>query len=432
MTVPARFVRHASGAVSLIPDGARFAERLRDYFDYLCSASAYYRGLVEQCGIPAATDPVGLLGALPVTSKETYRSVLLEEALSSANGANLVTDFSSGSTAEPVMRVCRPADDLCEQEVTEEVFRRAGMEPGDRFVCMDVGAAEIYDFYFRAARNLGVHEVQFLHLTTDWAGSVRPLGALKPTILLSTPSLLARAWPPLRALWDRESCPVKTLIMMGEATDPQFRDAIRAAWGCRVVSFYGTTEIGGFAGECHLGDGHHFRPDLVVPTVEAPRAFDGDQVEGEVYFTSTHIHTQSVVKYQVGDVARLSTVPCPCGEITPRLWFLERCEDAFVMAGEKFSHAMFLAAFRDVAPGLGLMTLEIADLEGGDGKVRLTFTLPQQYRAHEAALLDLLRDGIFELDSLYRYGLVDFELVFAAADENKGRKLRRVIDHRLC
>ena len=430
MSGPARFVRHPSGAVSLIPEGDGFPARLSAYFDYVCSVSPYYRSLVEQSGIPAATDPTGLLGALPVTSKETYRSVLMEEALASANGVNLVTDFSSGSTAAPVMRVCRPADDLCEQEVTVEVFRRAGMGPGDRFVCMDVGAAEIYDFYFRAARNLGTTEVQFLHLTTDWAVSVRPLRMLAPTILLTTPSLLVRTWDVLRRFWDRDDCPVKTLIMMGEATDPQVRETIRAAWGCRVVSFYGTTEIGGFAGECRVGDGHHFRPDLVVPTVEAPRAFDGDNVEGEVCFTSMHIHTQSVIKYQVGDIVRISTAPCPCGETTPRLWFLERCQDAFIMAGDKFSHDMFLQAFRDVVPGLKMMALELVDLEGDDGKVRLRFTFPQQYQKHEREFLGVLRDGIFELDSLYRYGLVDFELRFRAVDDYTERKLRRVVDSR--
>lgn len=430
MSGVARFVRHSSGAISLFPGDADFDAKLRDYFQRISVVSPHYRGLIGQCPVSLTDDPVALLGALPATSKSTYRDTLREEALLSVQGASFVTDFSSGSSADPVIRVCRQADDLSEQDATVEAFVRAGMKASDRLVCIDVGAAEIYDFYFRAARSLGVSEVTFLHLTADRAQSLRPLHRLRPTVLLTTPSLLTRLWRDLQRIWGPGHCPVRALIVMGEMMDPEFRQQVRATWGCRVMSFYGTTEIGGFAAECIHEDGHHFHPQRVIPTVEMPFSFDGTTVEGEVSFTALQMHTQSVVKYQVGDIVRISTAPCTCGERTPRLWFLERREDAFVLAGEKFTYAMFLREFRDIVPGLGLMTLEVLDEDGENGKTRLRFTLPQQHRKHERALLALLREGIFELDSLCRYGLVDFELRFEAAAAAETRKLRCVVDHR--
>ena len=53
--------------------------------------------------------------------------------------------------------------------------------------------------------------------------------------------------------------------------------------------------------------------------------------------------------------------------------------------------------------------------------------MPDRFAPLEGQFLEVLRRGIFELDDLFQFGLVRFELGFGEAD---GRKLRRVTDRR--
>jgi len=418
------------GEASLVGRSESFRQRLGGYFARLHQTSGHYRAAMAGRQLSPAAEPFAILGAMPVTEKSTYRDALQAEALAGLERESFVTDFSSGSTAHCVLRLCRPADDLAEQEVTEAAFRRAGLGPGDRFVCLDVGAPEIYDFYFRAARNLGVARCAYLHMNRDAERACRPLRGLAPTVLLSVPSILIRAWPHIAGIWRGEAAPIRALIHMGEAMHPAFRAEVEAAWGCRVHSFYGTTEIGGLGVNCAESDGIHFDPSDALPTIEAPRWLDAETVEGEILFTTPSLHTQGVVKYRVGDRARLTVAPCACGDPTPRLWFLGRTHDAFVIAGEKFHHDAILEALRQAAPDLRMLSIEVMDSAAPGGHCLLRLTLPEALADRAEALLDILRYEIFELDSIYRYGLVDFDLAFVPAAGFEGRKLRRVVDRR--
>ncbi len=375
-------------------------------------------------------DPITVFDYLPYTSKEVYRSVLTEEAFATVGGAPFVTDFSSGSVAKSVVRICRSSDDLCEQEITESTFSRVGVGSSDCFVCIDVGAAGIYDFYFRAARNLGVARAIFLHLTAEVAESVRPLHALQPTVLLTLPSLLIRMWPHLRGLWKPGACPIRVLFMMGEHIDTSFRTVVESVLGCKIFSFYGTTEIGGLAGECKYQNGHHFNPHFVLPSIKSPTYTASESIEGEVLFTTLHEHTHSVIKYEVGDMVRISLAPCKCGEPSPRLWFLQRTTEAFILAGEKFSYSMFFAALSDKVPDIKIMSLEILENGARGNAVTLSFYFPIALSPYENVFYDVLKNEIFGLDSLYRYGFVDFKISFKPVTNFGGRKIKRLIDHR--
>lgn len=425
-----RFIAHSNGDQTLVEDTDVFLDRLRDHFQYLHETSAHYHSVMQRLGLSPALPPIDLLQAMPPTEKETYRDILQLEALSRLNGQTFVTDYSSGSTARCVLRLCTPADDLGEQEVTETVFRRAGMGPEDRLVCMDVGAPEIYDFYFRAARTLGLRRMSYLNLVQDYTWSVKPLAALAPTVLLTVPSLLVRAWPSLRDLWPEGESPVKVILHIGEPMHPEFRREVSEAWGCRILSFYGTTEIGGIGCECEPDRGIHFDPALVFPTLMQARQVDEMTMEGEVLFTTLHVRTQSVVKYNVGDRVRLTTAPCRCGEDLPRLFFIERTHDAFVIAGEKFRYEAIFEALKSAVPELQLLSIHISDLPAGEGDALLRVVLPQDLKAREKELLGVLEGSVFELDSLHHYGLVRFELDFQPLDYFRERKLKRIVDTR--
>lgn len=395
------------GGITVVDRDGRAEARLRLLFDRLDAASPLYRSRLAKCGGGTALER---LGRLPATSRADYRGPLAAEALAGLGRESFVTDRSSGSTSRPVLRFCRGADDLAEQAETERVFRRAGLGPGDHLVCIDVGAASIHDFYQRAARAIGIERFTFLHLTEDDAPAWLALQRLEPTAVLAIPSLIARGGERPLALWPDGCSPVRTCITVGELLAPRQRAAISNAWGCAVVAFFGTTETGGFASECATADGCHFHPESTVVGVASPTWVDPLTVEGELLLSTPDIRTQAVLKYRTGDRVRVTVAACACGERTPRLWPLGRDAETFVFAGEKFTYDAFLEALRVVAPTLDACSILVGSMT--HRPVRLTFHLPETLRRNEAALRAALTDGIFELDALCRYGMVEVELVF--------------------
>ncbi|MBF0189125.1 MAG: hypothetical protein HQL50_14475, partial [Magnetococcales bacterium] len=321
-------------------------------------------------------------------------------------------------------------DEMAEQAVTEQVFRRAGMGPEDFFVCLEVGVPEIYDFYFRAARRLGVRRTLFLHLTGNYRDSVQPLAQLNPTVILTIPSILARIWPSMRTFWPPGASPISTVIHMGEEMHPALKQDVEQQWGCRVLSFYGTTEVGGMASECAQQDGSHFDPAMTLLSLENSSRPDAATVEGEALLTTLHFATQPVVKYRIADRLRVTTTPCACGESTPRLTFLERTRDVFVITGVKFRHATILEALRSVAPELTYATVRLEDIPESEGNTLITLTLLESVAALEEDFHQALIHAIFDMDSLHRYGLVRFAFDFQPEQAFGARKIRKVDDRR--
>ncbi len=417
------FVAGDRGHMTVIDRDGRTEARLRQFLDRLDAESPFYRARLAECGTGTAIER---LGRLPPTSRADYRGPLAAEALAGLGRECFVTDRSSGSTSRPVLRFCRGADDLAEQAETERVFRRAGLGPGDHLVCIDVGAAAISDFYQRAARALGVERFTFLHLTEDDAPAWLALQRLEPTAVLAIPSLIARGGERPLALWPEGRSPVRICITVGELLLPRQRTAIAHAWGCRVCTFFGTTETGGFASECGTADGCHFHPESTVVGLADPAWVDPLTAEGELLLSTPDIRTQPVLNYRTGDRVRVSVGACTCGERTPRLWPLGRDTETFVFAGEKFTYDAFLEALRVVAPTLDACSILVGPTT--QRPVRLTFHLPEKLRRHEKALRAALTNGIFELDALCRYGMVEVQLAFRGRlplGNRKGIRLAR-------
>ena len=270
-----------------------------------------------------------------------------------------------------------------------------------------------------------------MHLTQNYGQSCLPLKNLQPTILLTVPSLLIRCWETIKDFWIDSHCPIRTVIHMGEPMDANFRRMVEDHWGCRVHSFYGTTETGGIGMSCEDNCGIHFDPGLFTPTLEKAHCVNDEVFEGEVLFTTLHIRTQSMIKYRGGDHVRIDISPCTCGNHTPRMIFLNRTLEAFIIAGEKFHHAMILEGLRESAADLPFAILIIEDLLSADGDALLRVQLPDSHRRLDPEFRGTLENDIFELDALFRYGWVKFKIEFLHMENFQGRKMIKVRDKRL-
>src|SRR5690606_22120872 len=89
-------------------------------------------------------------------------------------------------------------------------------------------------------------------------------------------------------------------------------------FGCRVVDEYGCTESGIIAFECPEGNRHIAGHNLYVEIIDpATGKVVPTGEHGEVVITELHARAMPIIRYRVGDLARISTEKCRCGRATP-------------------------------------------------------------------------------------------------------------------
>jgi phenylacetate-CoA ligase len=150
--------------------------------------------------------------------------------------------------------------------------------------------------------------------------------------------------------------PQQAILSTASTLHPLMRKRVEDVFGTRVFDQYGSREVGDIACECDRHRGLH-----VIPWMNFVEIVDdeGEPVaagrEGRVIVTSLCNYSMPLIRYEVGDRARLvpdDEPPCPCGRPGPRLAeVMGRIADTFKasdgshVASGYFIHLLFYRDF---------------------------------------------------------------------------------------
>jgi phenylacetate-CoA ligase len=171
--------------------------------------------------------------------------------------------------------------------------------------------------------------------------------------------------------------------------------------GCRFADKYGTSELGTVAASCGHSRGMHLFEDLfLVEVLRHGQPVPAGEV-GRLAVTDLINTAMPLIRYDVGDVGRLYTDPCPCGRRTARLEVLGRVQETLAVSdgvltpstvADAFFHDDAIANFRleetrlgafEAAvvahvdhgePDLGACRERFAVLHGGLDRLRVRLT----------------------------------------------------------
>ena len=128
----------------------------------------------------------------------------------------------------------------------------------------------------------------------------------KINVLMSSPSCIHRLT--LEADTDLKTLGVKHIILSAQTWTEELRAELQRAWGATVMDAYATNECGcGIASECIHQNGLHiseadFWIEIVDPETGEPLE---DGQEGEVVITTLSRRGMPLVRYRIGDLARI-------------------------------------------------------------------------------------------------------------------------------
>jgi len=109
------------------------------------------------------------------------------------------------------------------------------------------------------------------------------------------------------------------ILSSGEMLYPAMRATISEVFGCPVYNRYGAAEVGRVAAECKNGRLHvfSFNNHVEILNSDGSPTLPGDV--GRVVVTSLHNYAMPLIRYDIGDLARVSSGTCSCGSLLPSL-----------------------------------------------------------------------------------------------------------------
>jgi len=429
-----RLLRSHTGEISFLLDGTRTLLR-----DTLLNAYQFstYRSLFHLCGVDEHTlraDAIRALRRLNPSFKKDYVS-LQKDSLERIQTRPFTTDWTSGSTAKPMLRLSSPEDEEAEAEAVRRAFQSSGITRDDRVAFLDVGASDIYLFYGRVLSAMGNPGPYFVKVTRRQNVSARLIARLRPTVVISVPSVLSRCLADLALEKNRAPAwDLRKIIYIGEAMHSRLKAQIRRELSAACLSFYGTTEVGSVGIECERSGEIHIPLDLMFPTLlphegRTVRTLGPKSYEGVVAWTSLRFRDHPLIKFCVGDLVRISLRTCPCGSPFPALRFERRLDHSFGLFGIKFTYDLFLDRIHEAVGGAPHLEIHVShgtSQSQNAGPSRIRFILEKRYRHYVKRCTEEIL-ATHPIEDFVERGLLQISFQFVPATYFHRRKTRRIV-----
>lgn len=307
----------------LTPDAMRAWQRarLQELVRDAATQSAYYRELFRSHGIdPTQGFAIAEFERIPFLTKEIIQAD--SARLIAATPGRMSVRKTSGSTGTPLVLVKDRRAEAMMDAYMYEVYGWFGIEVGTR-------QARIWGIPLaRKARMIARTKDRLLNRRRMVAFEINRdySRAFYHELLRFRPYYLYGLINPIHefcrelveAGLDPGAIGLQVVITTGERQVTAKKAYISEHFGCRVVDEYGCTESGIIAFECPEGSRHIAAHNLYVEIIDpATGEVVRDGASGEVVITELHARAMPMIRYRVGDLARISTEPCRCGRATP-------------------------------------------------------------------------------------------------------------------
>lgn len=398
---------------------------LRGLFQRAFLEFPVYRRRFEENGLAPNDDPTTILDRMPAMSTDDYLS-LERDILGRIKSRHFLTDYTSGTTGPRRIRFTTARDDRQEEALCIRFFRQCGLGQQDRVLALDIDSADIHLFYGSALQQVGVEEFMYASVPSTFDCDLTDAKAWQPTVFLSIPSVIARCYEELKAVV-AAGVPLtpRKLIYFGEPMSQALRRRLSSELGLEVFSFYGSTEIGSMAGECRAHNGIHLYNDVVIPTI-VNAIETGDEVTGEVVWTTPEFLDQPLIKFATRDYVTIAKSPCPCGLAYPLMTSIRRTAEQFTVYGHKFMYEAFERGLTEEVGELEFLQIRLQEL---GTREEIIFILPDELRPRAPAIQERIA-ATDEMEYFTRHGFVQCHLEFRAMKTFRERKLARIVDRR--
>lgn len=302
-------------------------KELQKLLHYLSVKSPFYKKLFSANTINISDiKTIGDLQKIPFTTKDDlqkYNSDFI--CVAQVQIIDYVT--TSGTMGEPVT-IALTDKDLDRLAINEcNSFKTAGGSNVDIYQLMTTidrrfmaGLA-----YFLGARKLGAGIVRVGNGIPELQWDT--IKRISPTVIICVPSFILKLieYAENNGI-DYKNCSIKKAICIGEPLRNEdlslntLGNKILEKWDLQLHSTYASSEMGAAFTECAEGKGGHLPAELLIIEIvdENDNPVKPGEL-GELVITTLGIEGMPLLRFKTGDICRVYTEDCPCGNRTVRI-----------------------------------------------------------------------------------------------------------------
>lgn len=226
---------------------------------------------------------------------------------------------------------------------------------------------------------------------------------------------------------------IEKIYFGGEHFGQKQRDWLESDFGIKIIrsASYGSVDAGplGFQCECCVRSEHHLNEsiqDLEILKLDSDQKVEESEI-GRLVFTSKARDCVTIERYDLGDLGKWVSGPCPCGRGNRKFELLGRHGDIFRAGGTFFNYMKFQKILLDQFDYADIFQMIISN-EGSRDKINLNLTSDIVDRS------ELLKKYQDLSEAVEKEGTLDFEIKVLNLDsfvhsKNSG-KILRVIEKR--
>lgn len=330
--------------------------RLRDLIRHSMQNVPFYRERFGALGIePEDIRSSEDLHGLPVLTRKDIVDNLSRLVDDRLNPRTLAMGHTSGTTGSPLQVYYDDATTQITYALLDRQYRWAGVQlgrAGDRVAVLRgnvvVPLKQNKPPYWRRNHYQNQLLLSAFHLSDETLPEyVQELERFKPAVLDGYPSTLYLVARHLLATG--RTFPVSAVISASETLFEFQREAIEAAFECRVFDYLAAAERVLFSTECDHHEGLHLSMEYGITEFldenHKPLAAGG---AGIMVCTSLHNYAMPLIRYVTNDVSALKPAPCSCKRGLPLMENVTtKAEDILALAdGRMISPSVLTHPFK--------------------------------------------------------------------------------------
>ncbi len=312
-------------------------ERFKTHWDQVYAHSPFHAARFKALGItPADIRSWQDLQKLPALETRTLLAENLQFPAAAAAGLRRII-VSGGTTGNP--KICFYGQNL--RDITREwaaVWQASELSGDDVVTVLAPSPLASGMLIMEVFEDIGCTSLP-VGITTPPEFTARLMRQLGATVIVSQPSTLEHFAEQARGFgYQPRDFGIRKVFLGSEVLTQSIRRRVEAEWHCEAFDTAGSSEVGLIGAECRAHDGLHLAVRCAY--FEVRDKDTGQSVEegvGQLYITTLMNLGLPLIRYDMKDLVRITNQPCACGRTTPRIWFMGRADDRFVLkTGVKF------------------------------------------------------------------------------------------------
>lgn len=405
-------------------------QALLDQILYVESNFQVYKNLFREIGLSReyinSRDPFETLTKIPPLTKSKFQKLITE----SITGTNKIIDLetSSGTTGNPKRRFITDKDESSENDLLTTLFNTAGLRAIDSVACVDTGPLSLMVSFFEPLSRIPVKEYYAISVSRNIEATVEELNILKPTVIISVPSILDRLIKSNNSHLEPWSINLEKVIYVGEMMREQTRVELVNGRNIEVFSYYGTAETSAIGIECGSHNGIHVDTNWNI--IESMYSGSFQKVETvTTLFTSLKQKGLPLIRYPLDDTLEYLSESCPCKNPSPKVKITGRIKESVSILGVKTSYRVIYDAV--MRPLNFFEAIDISVNYDSNGNESITLTIPDQLKTKSAQIRKIMNTEVPEISYLLSSGFLSLKLDFVPKDQFSERKNPFIKDMRI-